>query len=208
MKIGKFVHKKSFLIVVAIIVVAGVVSWQYSGTAEFCAICHTEKPYYDSWKSGQYLDHAHEEKGITCDDCHVPPGQNRIMQIPTYMKEGFDYVRGDYDTPFPEANLSKEYCLKCHGTYDELAQKTVNVKPNPHQSHLGEIQCQLCHKSHKPFQNYCAKCHKWNFERQASTSKGLQNLNLPGTSSIGWLMTIFATVGVASIIWTNRKEQS
>lgn len=206
MKIGQLVRKKYFLVLVAVIVVAGVVGWEYTGTAEFCNMCHIEKPYYESWKSGQYLDHRHAVKGVTCDDCHVEPGKPRIMEMGKYVKEGINYVTGNYPTPLPEANLTKEYCLRCHGTYSELAQKTSNVKPNPHMHHLGEIQCTLCHKSHKPFVNRCVECHKWAFQKQGTTSAGLENLKLPDTSIVGWLLTSLATVGLAAVIWIDRKH--
>jgi len=206
LKIGQLVRKKYFLVLAAVIVVAGVAGWEYTGTAEFCSICHIVKPYYESWKFGQYLDHRHAVKGVTCDDCHVEPGKPRIMEMGRYMKEGIDYITGNYPTPLPEANLTKEYCLKCHGTYSELAQKTSNVKPNPHMSHLGEIQCTLCHRSHKPFVNHCAQCHNWTFQKQGTTSAGLENLKLPDTSIIGWPLTSLATVGLAAIVWIDRKN--
>lgn len=206
MKIGQLVRKKYFLVLVAVIVVVGVVGWEYTGTAEFCSMCHIVTPYYESWKSGQYLDHRHAIKGVTCVDCHVEPGKHKIMEMGKYMKEGINYVTGNYPTPLPEANLTKEYCLKCHGTYNELAQKTSNVKPNPHMHHLGEIQCTLCHKSHKPFVNHCAECHEWTFQKQATTSAGLENLKLPDTSILGWLLTSLATVGLAAVVWIDRKH--
>jgi cytochrome c nitrite reductase small subunit len=205
-KMKELYHNKVFLVLIGVVIVAGVGSWEYTGTAEFCSVCHIVTPYYQSWKSGQYLDHRHAIKGVTCDDCHIEPGKNRIMEMGKYTKEGIDYVTGNYPTPLPQANLSKEYCLKCHGTYSELAQKTSNVTPNPHQSHLGEIQCQLCHKSHKPFENYCLKCHKWNFQKQASTSKGLENLKLPDSNIIGGLIASITTLGAVGIVWINRKQ--
>lgn len=33
----------------------------------------------------------------------------------------------------------KDQCLKCHGSFDKLAEQTKDVVPNPHYSHLGEV---------------------------------------------------------------------
>jgi len=207
LKVGRLVENKALVVLLVIIIAAGVGFWEYTGTAEFCGTCHIVKPYYDSWKSGQYLDHKHAVEGVTCDDCHIEPGKDRVMEIPTYMKEAFDYVTGSYETPLPEANLTKEYCLKCHGSYDELAQKTSNVKPNPHQHHLGDIQCQLCHKSHGPFVNHCAQCHEWTFEKQASTSSGLENLKLPDTGVLSWLLASLATLFLVGVVLVSQEQE-
>jgi hypothetical protein len=127
--------------------------------------------------------------------------------MPKYMLDGIDYVTGNYEYPFPEGNYSKEYCLKCHGTYDELAQKTSNVKPNPHQSHLGEIECGLCHKSHRSFVNHCAECHDWNFERSATTSTILE-LTIPRNSILNWVLATLAAFGAISIVLANTRQEN
>jgi hypothetical protein len=188
--------------------VGGVVFWEYTGTAEFCALCHTCSPYVESWKSGQYLDHQHYLVDVTCDDCHVPPGSHRIFQMPQYMFDGIDYVTGNYEYPYPEGNYSKDYCLKCHGTYDELAQTTSNVKPNPHLHHEGEIECGLCHKSHRPFVNYCAECHDdFNFERSVTTSDILE-LTIPKNSILNWILASLAAFGAISIVLANTRQEN
>ncbi|MBS7622359.1 cytochrome c3 family protein [Candidatus Bathyarchaeota archaeon] len=207
MKIKQLVHKKLSLAIIAVIVVAGLVGWEYTGTAEFCSLCHIVKPYYESWRSGQYLDHRHALKGVTCDDCHVEPGKPRVLEIGKYMKEGVNYVTGNYPIPLPEANLTKEYCLQCHGTYSELAQKSSNVKPNPHMHHLGEIQCTLCHKSHKPFVNHCSECHEWAFQKQGTTSAGLEDIRLPERNLIGLLLASILPACLVTVILTDRKDQ-
>jgi len=56
-------------------------------------------------------------------------------------------------------------CTGCHGTYETIAEKTQNVTPhNPHQTHEGEIECWECHHVHKPSEDYCAKCHQFDFK--------------------------------------------
>lgn len=50
-------------------------------------------------------------------------------------------------------------CTGCHGSYRAVAALTANLNPNPHDSHMGEIRCTICHAAHKPSQVYCNQCH-------------------------------------------------
>ena len=90
-------------------------------------------PFFRSWATSKFMDHAHAVKKISCGDCHG----------------GF----------FPEERASDENCLKCHKSHQHMAQLTKNVKPNPHDSHLGEIRCTICHKAHEKSVYYCNQCH-------------------------------------------------
>jgi len=40
-----------------------------------------------------------------------------------------------------------------------MAEKTSRLDPNPHDSHLGELECGRCHHQHKASENACAACH-------------------------------------------------
>jgi hypothetical protein len=74
----------------------------------------------------------HGGRGIACDACHgkaVPPAP-----VPT------------------------EKCFGCHGSYEALASKTHAI-PDPHKSHLGELDCDKCHKEHGASVFFCNKCH-------------------------------------------------
>jgi formate-dependent nitrite reductase cytochrome c552 subunit len=90
------------------------------------------------------LDSIHAKKNVTCVDCHGPASP----------------AKGD--------TVENDVCVKCHGTYDTLAAKTINPKVpnrNPHKSHLGEIDCVVCHMAHKPSEAYCNGCHvKYNMK--------------------------------------------
>jgi hypothetical protein len=90
-------------------------------------------PYYQSWAKSEYLGHRHAQQSVTCGLCH---GKS-----------------------FPETRASMEQCLTCHGSYQHLAKLTEDVYPNPHNSHLGEIRCTLCHKAHEQSVLYCNLCH-------------------------------------------------
>jgi len=50
-------------------------------------------------------------------------------------------------------------CTKCHGDQAKVAEKTIKVIPNPHESHLGNVKCGLCHHGHKQSEDYCSTCH-------------------------------------------------
>ena len=59
---------------------------------------------------------------------------------------------------------SGEMCETCHD-YENLAQSTEhladreNRMANPHDSHLGDVDCTLCHSNHGKSQYYCLTCH-------------------------------------------------
>lgn len=59
----------------------------------------------------------------------------------------------------------KKTCMQCHGDYKTLAAKTKNLEPNPHFSHMGEVNCVECHKADKVKpESMCNSCHKFTFK--------------------------------------------
>lgn len=91
------------------------------------------------YADGPNLDAIHAKKGIGCAGCHG----KALPQLDD--KPGTDR------------------CLACHGSYAELAAKTPgqdHASRNPHKSHLGDINCTVCHKAHKTSETYCLDCHK------------------------------------------------
>ena len=85
-----------------------------------------------------YLADKHRVAGIACEGCHKenPPKE----QVPTAV------------------------CIKCHGDQAKLTNRTQKVIPNPHDSHLGDVKCGLCHHAHKPSENYCGNCHEFGYK--------------------------------------------
>ena len=83
------------------------------------------------------LADRHQARGTNCSGCHK-------------------------ENPPKEAVL-QDMCLKCHGTYEKIAKRTDAASPNPHASHMGAVECKLCHHAHKPSVNYCASCHDFDF---------------------------------------------
>ncbi len=62
----------------------------------------------------------------------------------------------------------KDQCLKCHGSFDKLAEQTKDLVPNPHYSHLGEVDCVACHKGDKTEPELtCNQCHKFTIKKKA-----------------------------------------
>ncbi len=96
------------------------------------------KKVFASWASSKYLDAHHGKKNVTCAGCHEK------------LPESGDSVENDR-------------CLTCHGDMEQLARKTEPKDfpdRNPHKSHLGTINCTVCHKAHAASKTYCLECHK------------------------------------------------
>lgn len=57
-------------------------------------------------------------------------------------------------------------CMRCHGTPEQMAQKTAHLERNPHKSpHYGiYASCTSCHAEHKASQVLCYDCHTFRFE--------------------------------------------
>lgn len=91
-----------------------------------------------------FSEKAYEVKGIhkklnlKCNDCHL------------------EAQAKDYSS----AMLNS--CIKCHGDYSKLAEYTAGYghNNNVHQSpHYEKLDCDNCHKTHKPSVNMCTRCH-------------------------------------------------
>lgn len=67
----------------------------------------------------------------------------------------------------PNGYVTKQQCMNCHGPYEKLAHATRGVNPNPHNSHLGQVNCEDCHKGNtaEPVL-MCNQCHNFKLKRQ------------------------------------------
>ena len=122
-----------------------------------CAKCHVLKPYVDSWGKSDFLDHAHQKAGIGCAECHQLTAQEQKQNVSKFNRKAFT-------SPLKEREYPNDFCLRCHGSYKDVAARTKDFKAkgltrNPHESHYGEVDCNLCHKSHRDSIDYCAQCH-------------------------------------------------
>lgn len=87
-----------------------------------------------SYAEAKFLADRHIERGMNCQSCHVT---NKMKDVPT------------------------QQCLACHGPWSKLIDSTGNKDINPHDSHLEEPKCELCHRGHKKPQLACDECHEF-----------------------------------------------
>jgi fumarate reductase flavoprotein subunit len=58
--------------------------------------------------------------------------------------------------------VTGDKCLECHTSFEEVAKRTQDMKPNPHENHITEstdLDCTKCHQGHKADVVYCTNCH-------------------------------------------------
>jgi hypothetical protein len=137
------------------------VAWSPSSD---CSICHAK--YVQSIKNDKLLMSTHAKAGASqCTSCHEEDA----------LKQSHANVTGP--SPMMKARrYPKEFCLRCHGTLEDLAKKTATSKVltdtkgrtiNPHNlpktpAHAKAGDCANCHRMHKsPVDalNYCFGCH-------------------------------------------------
>jgi hypothetical protein len=89
--------------------------------------------------TGHSLPPFHTKAGVHCFDCHQE------------------------EKPTKKA-VASDSCMVCHGDYPAMKAVTKDAKPNPHDSHLGEIPCIECHRQHKPPVVKCLECHEGKYK--------------------------------------------
>ncbi|HVP51427.1 MAG TPA: cytochrome c3 family protein [Terriglobales bacterium] len=97
------------------------------------------KEVFASWVNSSYTDHLHAQAMVDCAGCHGK------------------------EVPLPDTTVENNRCLTCHGPQDQLAARSRPQdfpKRNPHDSHLGEIACTVCHHAHAESKVYCLDCHR------------------------------------------------
>jgi hypothetical protein len=97
------------------------------------------KEVFASWLNSSYTDHLHAKAMIDCAGCHGK------------------------DAPLLDTTVENSRCLACHGPQDQLAARSTPKdfpKRNPHDSHLGDIACTVCHHAHAESKVYCLDCHR------------------------------------------------
>ncbi len=62
--------------------------------------------------------------------------------------------------------VTKYQCQACHGDYQKLGDMTKNLNPNPHRSHMGEVNCEECHKPNQSQPTLmCNSCHQFTIKK-------------------------------------------
>jgi hypothetical protein len=130
----------------------------YQTDPKSCATCHVIKPYVESWNSSDFLDHKHEQAMISCTECHQLTGQQKSRNVTAFKNK-------KYKSPLEEREYGNELCFRCHGSYQDIRQRTQDYQAkglsrNPHESHYGDMDCNMCHKMHRTSIDYCSQCHQ------------------------------------------------
>lgn len=167
---ARFINRKVLLIVILVVVVVGagggIFMVKASDKPAFCTSCHIMKPYYDSWHDSNLLANKHADADVTCHDCHE-------ASISIQAEEGIKFVSGNYKTPLDKRVFSKQLCLDCHDDFASIKANTELEESNPHDSHNGKQECNLCHSMHQESKVMCAQCHlfEWTQELDDSWAK-------------------------------------
>lgn len=144
--------------VVAVLAILAVAGWNWHEKPSFCStVCHTAMdPYVASWESGDGMAAAHAAADVACLECHEPTLSEQLSEVGKT-------VTGNYTVPLEQRNFgTAEFCLECHGTYEDLAAATEGYAPpdyNPHDSHYDELDCYTCHSMHGQSEMFCTSCH-------------------------------------------------
>ncbi len=63
-----------------------------------------------------------------------------------------------------DGSAPPDVCVGCHGDLRKVAERTKNLRHNPHESHQDELACDACHHLHKPSVDFCMPCHTFDFK--------------------------------------------
>jgi fumarate reductase flavoprotein subunit len=76
-----------------------------------------------------------------------------------HLKQGLDCTACHGDGP--KKPVTGDKCLECHESFDNVAKRTQDMEPNPHDNHqsMQGISCTECHKGHKTDVVFCQQCH-------------------------------------------------
>jgi len=103
-------------------------------TGAACKGCHRGAT---SLRGKMPLSHSHQLNRVTCAECH---GMTKPAKPPEQKK-----------------------CLSCHADYKKIVIETDKTLPSPHDSHMGDLDCGLCHHQHSKSENFCSQCHGWKY---------------------------------------------
>lgn len=87
---------------------------------------------------------------------------------PAAQPKTLEQIHGAMWPKSVDGYVTKYQCMKCHGDYEKLAQQTSDLVPNPHHSHLGQVNCEDCHKPNlaKPVL-MCNQCHNFTIHKKS-----------------------------------------
>ena len=62
-----------------------------------------------------------------------------------------------------QATLEPGNCLVCHKGFGDGKNRLNPSLPKVHDTHMGDLPCNLCHKAHAKSVNFCSQCHEWKY---------------------------------------------
>lgn len=155
-------------VIMVVLVATGAGFWGWHKQPSFCsALCHSPMdPYVEGYFSeNQTLSVvAHQTANVTCLQCHE-------ARVEDQVKEAVAWVSGNFSDPLTVRRFGTvEFCDRCHNDEDvstgtdrpEIIATTANYQNsgrNPHDSHLGNVDCYTCHSMHGKSKLYCTQCH-------------------------------------------------
>jgi len=108
-----------------------------------------------------FLAGTHMSKGLDCAACHG--GSAKVDDNETVVNTK---------------------CIECHGSLAKVAEKSSHAI-NPHKSHLGEMNCTVCHHGHVSSWTYCLNCHSFDLKIPSGGKvAGLPSVDLPSVIKI------------------------
>lgn len=163
-------------------------------SASDCAVCHQKQnnlPF-------NFL-HSRHKGPVSCNSCHdekygkvdlnlAPNSEVKVSKddfelfgelldaekssADLHLKKGLSCSACHKAIPTEGAEVGKEICLFCHGSYEAIATKTQvpGKMDNPHESHQGNLECNRCHSGHSAAKSYCLECHS-NFKQTMPESR-------------------------------------
>ena len=95
---------------------------------------------------------AHEALGLTVDGCASDEAAG--IDEPGYYDKNASVC----------TTASREYCMTCHESdWEDTVAATADYDGhegyNPHDSHMGAVDCGICHSLHGEQTLYCVTCH-------------------------------------------------
>ncbi len=154
----------SLILLTVFIVLAGVfgvsASLTYMENPNVCSKCHAMKSFYESYSDPEdyVLIQTHKDEGISCIDCHSPPGRENWDKVrTTILKKMVSYVYIGNVTA--DTSMLKPDCTKCHNLDTAFSDTEINP-------HAGVQSCEVsCHLVHEDLilgdfvEMDCAECH-------------------------------------------------
>ena len=154
---NRFMIALAVLVVIVGVAVAGTIPLKrYMQTAEFCANCHVQVPYYNSWKSSLFSAHTHAQMSLDCQDCYAKNASAAMAH--TRDKANLDCqecntqtVRAALELTHAQMNLT---CKDCHtqstlASVAELVNQVFHNYQIPLKDHgVRPEECLRCHVSY------------------------------------------------------------